>query len=554
MRKLFIVFIAISLGLGSTFIASREEVLLKPADVHFIMDQLLELHVDKKEVSPIVMERSFDVYVDNFDREKIYLLESDIAKFLNPTPKLLEWAVKDYQEEDYSLYEELHSKIVTSIYRAREMRRDFFAQDREGLFDYGDISYGKDKDFAHDEDELENNLRRHWAFFATLQEKRSGEITPEKRELIIKLYEKRARDFENRFLCVDDNGIKLPKEEQKDFIVLNVIKSLSRSLDAHTDFFSPTEAFDMKMRLEKGFCGLGVVLEETIDGVTITKLIDGGPAAESGLVVEGDHIISIDSQAVENRSFKNVLKMIRGEKGSYINLGIKRIDETGKAEYLSAQVQRDSVVLNEKRVDVTQESFGDGTIGVVKLYSFYEGENGISSEKDLALALDRLRLNSKLNGLILDLRENTGGFLQQAIKVSGLFIKSGVVVMSKYSTGAEHYYRDVDGYSYFDGPLIILTSKMSASAAEIVAQTLQDYGVALVVGDERTYGKGSIQHQTVTSGEAPSFFKVTVGRYYTVSGRSTQVAGVKADVIVPGIYNSMPFGEEFLEYPLVVTG
>jgi carboxyl-terminal processing protease len=151
---------------------------------------------------------------------------------------------------------------------------------------------------------------------------------------------------------------------------------------------------------------------------------------------------------------------------------------------------------------------------------------------------------------VLDLRENSGGFLNQAIRVAGLFMTSGVVVISKYSHGQVRYLRNIDGRIYYDGPLVILTSQASASAAEIVAQALQDYGTALVVGDERTYGKGTIQYQTVTDARAQAYFKVTIGRYYTVSGRSTQMDGVKADLVVPTPFAAFRIGERYLEYSL----
>jgi carboxyl-terminal processing protease len=165
-------------------------------------------------------------------------------------------------------------------------------------------------------------------------------------------------------------------------------------------------------------------------------------------------------------------------------------------------------------------------------------------------ALRRLKVNGKIRGVVLDLRENLGGFLNQAVKVAGLFINSGVIVISKYAQGELQYLRDIDGRVYYTGPLLVLTSKASASAAEIVAQALQDYGAALVVGDERTYGKGSIQYQNVTERGPSTFFKVTVGKYYTVSGRSTQIEGVKADIVVPTEYSVYNIGERFLEYPL----
>jgi carboxyl-terminal processing protease len=219
-------------------------------------------------------------------------------------------------------------------------------------------------------------------------------------------------------------------------------------------------------------------------------------------------------------------------------------------ELFDVTLVRRMIVMGDQRVDVASEPFGDGLVGIVTLHSFYEGIDGITSEKDLRSAIKQLESQGKLKGLVLDLRENSGGFLTQAVKVAGLFMSNGVVAVSKYGNGYTRYFRDLDGYSAYDGPLVILTSKASASAAEIVAQTLQDYGRALIVGDSRTYGKGSIQHQTVTREDTDLFFKVTVGRYYTASGASTQISGVPADIVVPSIYYNEEIGEEFLEYPL----
>ena len=166
---------------------------------------------------------------------------------------------------------------------------------------------------------------------------------------------------------------------------------------------------------------------------------------------------------------------------------------------------------------------------------------------DVRKAIEALEKKGRLRGLILDLRENSGGFLSQAVKVAGLFISNGVIVISKYSNGDERFYRDVDGETAYNGPLVVLTSKATASAAEIVAQALQDYGVALIVGDEHTYGKGTIQSQTLTDDKSSSYFKVTVGKYYTVSGHTPQKEGVKSDIVVPGHWNREQIGESYLD-------
>ncbi len=206
--------------------------------------------------------------------------------------------------------------------------------------------------------------------------------------------------------------------------------------------------------------------------------------------------------------------------------------------------------MQQDRVKYSWESFGDGILGKIDLPSFYESSDGSSCFSDLRKALHELKSKGSLLGVVLDLRENSGGFLSQAVKVAGLFMSGGVVVVSKYAEGQMQYLRHEDGRIFYQGPLVVLASKASASAAEIVAQALQDYGIAVVVGDERTYGKGTIQYQTVTDKRNSALFKVTVGKYYTVSGRSTQIEGVHADIVVPTNYAPFPIGEKYLLYPL----
>jgi carboxyl-terminal processing protease len=222
----------------------------------------------------------------------------------------------------------------------------------------------------------------------------------------------------------------------------------------------------------------------------------------------------------------------------------------GGSESLTVNLQKQEIDLNEDRATAGFRQIDGGLIGLITLNSFYQNSNGVTSEHDVQKALSQLKQKGNLRGLILDLRENSGGFLNQAVKVAGLFITNGVIVVSKYFNGEEHYYRDLDGKTYYKGPLIILTSRATASAAEVVAQALQDYGVAIVVGDETTYGKGTIQNQNITNGESriTSLFKVTVGKYYTVSGKTPQLQGVKADIVVPGIFNYEHLGEQYLEF------
>jgi len=331
---------------------------------------------------------------------------------------------------------------------------------------------------------------------------------------------------------------------------MHTLKAIAKSLDAHTAYYSPEEAHDMRASLEKQFEGIGIILREGVQGVAIVGLVKGGPAERSGRIHVGDVILSIDGKSITGLSYEEILRRLQEASRGQVQLELKRIKEGHTEERLKVSLAKEKILMEGDRLTYSAEAFGSGIIGKLVLPSFYESGDGSSCERDIREALRQLKKQGNLLGVVLDLRENSGGFLSQAIKVASLFLSSGVVVISKYAQGETHYLRNLDIHSYYSGPLVVLTSKASPSAAEIVAQALQDYGTALVIGDERTYGKGTIQYQTVTDPSASCFFKVTVGRYYTVSGRTTQIDGVLADIIVPSHYHTNNIGERFLAYPL----
>jgi carboxyl-terminal processing protease len=247
--------------------------------------------------------------------------------------------------------------------------------------------------------------------------------------------------------------------------------------------------------------------------------------------------------------FEELLDLVRGESAQKVHLKLERkegLDRSKEASSYTVDLEPAMITINDGRVETSYVPYQDGIIATIVLRSFYKGANGITSENDVSRALAQLQKVGPIKGLILDLRGNPGGFLTQAVKVAGLFLTSGVVVISKYANGEERYYRDINGTTDYQGPMVVLTSKTTASAAEIVSQALQDYGVALVVGDVQTYGKGTIQSQTVTADQnTPSYFKVTVGTYYTVSGKTPQKQGVKADIVVPGEFSLDYIGEQY---------
>ena len=515
---------------------------LKKQDIRLTMEEMLAYHVEYKEFSPLLARRSLKIYIEQFDPDKVYLLANEARPYTEPKEDRLKNVVQKYHQDDFSEYEGMNQVIQRSIVRASAYRQEIEKELIQSDEDPHQGALGESYiDYPTSEKELKARIKQRLVRVLWI-EKRAGNFriwNADLRRKIFNLWEKRFARAENSYRPSSDH-----------YLCMHVLKAMAKSLDAHTSYFSPEEAYEMRTSLEKQFEGIGVVLREELDGVAIYDMIKGGPAERSGKIASGDLIVEVNGKPLDGVAYEDVLKSLQGDGSGKILLKMRRNVSDGDALVYNVDLKREKIVMQDERVQYSFERYADGIIGKLDLPSFYESAEGTSCEADLRGALRALKKEGNLLGVVLDMRENSGGFLNQAVKVAGLFISSGVIVISKYANNETLYLRDLDGKSYYSGPLVILTSRGSASAAEIVAQALQDYGTALVIGDERTYGKGTIQYQTVTDPSAITFFKVTVGRYYTVSGRTTQIDGVKADIIVPTAYSVLNIGERYLEYPL----
>lgn len=522
---------ALSSAFGNEFVLSR-------ADIHPTMEEIFKYHVDAKEVTPKHIQRSIKIFIRQFDPDKSYVLQSEIEPFINLSNKDVFRITQQYKAGNFDLFVALNQVFDHGIKRAQRLRQEAI---QEMILDSKSAGSTSSTQlyFPANEAALKERIKAKLAKdLATKEKKTEATQRLELREKTLHFLDRQHQKKEQEFSLEGDRGEHL--------LVVQILKALARGLDAHTAFYTPQEAAQIRMSLEKEFEGVGVVLKEDVEGVTVVNVIKGAPADRCGKIHSGDLLVKIDKYLVSKLAYKEVLEKMDGGGRKELSLSVQHQDGT----FDRVVLQREKIELIEERARYAYMPFADGIIGKIVLPAFYGSDSGADSHQDILDALRALKNHGKLRGLILDMRENSGGFLTQAVKVAGLFVRSGVIVMSKYSKGEVQYLRDVEGRVHYDGPLVILASKASASAAEIVAQALQDYGVAVVVGDERTYGKGSIQYQTIMKKESKRFFKVTVGRYYTVSGRSTQIEGVKADIVVPTVYSNYQMGERYLDFPL----
>ncbi|MCI0382810.1 MAG: S41 family peptidase [Chlamydiae bacterium] len=515
---------------------------LTPKEAKSRIEEILKAHVSYHELNFELVKRTFHNYLDQLDPTKTYLLHSEVVKWLEPSEEILQGVVEDYKKADFTIFETIHKLMIPAIKRRAQLEGEI---EKKPLPKNVQPSEFKDLTWSTSEDGLRERIAR----IKALQMDAAEKINEETKIQFLKRLEKRRLNREEELLSDSD-----PKSLQKVVLTL-VLKALSSGLDSQTAYFTPAEANQFMIQVQQKLSGVGAQLKDDLNGFTIMRLLDGGPAIAAGKLKQGDKIIAVNHQPVVGMDLNEAVELIRGPQGTPVLLTILR--ETGeekKIEKLDLELIRGEIVLKETRLETQTEPFGDGVIGVLHLFSFYQDINS-SSATDLYQAIQGLKKEKKLKGIVLDLRDNAGGLLPQAVLVSGLFIKRGIVVSVKDNTGQIHHLRNIDGKLAWDGPLVVLTNRASASAAEIVAQTLQDYGRAIVVGDDVTYGKGTFQTFTL---EASNYgkvnprgeFKVTRGKYYTVSGKSPQLVGVKSDIVTPGIYSEIEIGEKFSKYPL----
>ena len=353
------------------------------------------------------------------------------------------------------------------------------------------------------------------------------------------------------------------------------LNALAHVYDPHSDYLGREQMDDFSIVMNLSLFGIGATLQADDGYCKILSLVPGGPAARSGLLKPGDRIVAVaqgEQQPVDivDLPLSDAVKLVRGPKGTRVRLTLIPAGTTDASARKTISLVRDEVKLEDQQakahiVDWPQTNGSALRLGVINLPAFYGGFDRRTGTTPSSATADVAKLIRKLEaehieGLILDLRQNGGGSVEEAVNLTGLFIHKGPVVQTREPDGRMNVDSDTDASELYDGPLIVLTSRFSASASEILAGALQDYGRALVVGDESTFGKGTVQIIVPLAGfmnrhgMAPSFdpgaLKVTIQKFYRPSGASTQLKGVAADIALPSLSDVADVGETKLQDPL----
>jgi len=515
---------------------------LSPRDVKVKIEEILKAHVCHKALTAELMERALKNFLDELDPTKTYFLEEEVAGWILPSEVVLQRALTGFKSGDFSLFQEIHAAFLLAIERRGALEAEVLQRELPTGVKSEEF---KDLTWVSSREALLERLLRIKALQLEATEKLGGESQGR----FLQRLEKRRLNREVELI-----GTSL--EERNKLTLSHTLKATTAALDSHTNYFTPIEANQFMIQVQQRLFGIGAQLRDDLDGLSVVRIIENSPASQSKLKVN-DKIIAVDQEAVVGMEITEAVELIRGEKGTPVLLTILR--ETGEgeerqSEKFEIELIRNEVVLEETRLETSLEPYGDGVIATLRLFSFYQDPKS-SSATDIRKAIEQIKKDHLLKGVVLDLRSNAGGLLTQAVSVTGLFINKGIVVSIKDNTGKVQHLREVDGKPAWEGPLFALVNRASASAAEIVAQTLQDYGRALVIGDPHTFGKGSFQTFTLDPINNPKVnpqgeYKVTRGRYYTVSGKSPQLTGVISDIVVPGLLSELDIGESFAKFPL----
>ena len=363
-------------------------------------------------------------------------------------------------------------------------------------------------------------------------------------------------------------------EQTNEDVMAGFLSVLCETYDPHSEYMSRSQMDNFNINITLQLVGIGAVLVSEEGYAKIRELVPGGPADLSGRIKVGDRISAVaqgDSGFIEAVDMKldKVVEMIRGKEDTKVVLRVIPANATDPSARKVVEIMRKKVQLKEQaaKAEIVERTLPDGKavrIGWITLPSFYadmQKTGGRSTTKDVLVLLERLK-KENIQGLVMDLRRNGGGSLEEAVNLTGLFIKSGPVVMARDSNNRNSVLRDRDKALQYDGPMLVVTNKLSASASEIFAAALQDYNRAVVVGDSTSFGKGTVQTMVElgniiplsltgkSTGNEAGALKLTIQKFYRISGGSTQLQGVAADVKLPSLWDQTDIGEIALKGPM----
>ncbi len=557
MRRIRVMNFSWVLLLGMVFsqatAVEKDSLTLEPNEYHFkeamLITQLLEnYHFRKRPLNDSVSSVILDNFIEELDPNKSYFYQSDIDIFENFRYQLDDALRSGNVKPAFFIYNTFNERF--------QERMEYAKAD---VFNY-DFDYALKETYETDRENLpwaksEKELNDTWRMIVKSQSLNLV-LSKKDKEKIPEMLEKRY-----------DRMINMVRKYNSDDVFQLFMNTVSESYDPHTNYFSKATSENFKINMSLSLEGIGASLGTDGDYTKVARIIPAGPADKSNLLKEDDRIIGVgqgeDEAIVDVIGWRldDVVKLIRGKKGSIVRLEILKAETGISGKPSIIQLTRDKVKLEDqaakKEIIPVVKDGKNMTLGVIKIPSFYLDYKGYqngdpnykSTTKDVRRILQELK-EANVDGVVVDLRNNGGGSLMEAIDLTGLFIKNGPVVQVKSSDPNRpvEVGKDTTNVEVYDGPLTVMINRFSASASEIFSGAIQDYKRGVVVG-ETTFGKGTVQTVVDLGRYIPENeenigqLKLTIQKFYRVTGSSTQHMGVAPDINLPSAFSAEDFGE-----------
>ncbi|WP_066014250.1 carboxy terminal-processing peptidase [Endozoicomonas atrinae] len=510
------------------------------ASVH-VVQLLSRSHYRKIPLDQDNMEKVFDRYLDRLDPNRSFFLQSDIQEFEPYRKKLGDSLKSGDLNPAFAIFNRYRE-------RAEERARFMLKQLDLGI---KDLNLKKNEELVierKDEPWLTNKQAQQQLWVKQLKDS----------VLSQKLNNKTDEEIINQLRRRNTNLLRRLHQSKSEDAFQTYINAFAGIYDPHTQYFSPQTAENFDINMSLSLEGIGAVLSAEDEYTKVVSVVPGGPAEKAGQLKPGDKIVSVGQgkkgnlEDVVGMRLDDVVKLIRGAKHTLVRLeiipGSSKDSSTRVYEIVRDRVKLEEQDAASKIIEVPMNG-KNSRIGVIELPTFYidfkaaqAGDPDYkSTTRDVRRLLEKLK-KEKVDGLIIDLRGNGGGSLQEANELTGLFIDKGPTVVVRNNRGRSERQEDPDSEQLYDGPMVVMIDRLSASASEIFAGAMQDYGRALIVGSQ-SYGKGTVQSiQPLNHGQ----LKLTLAKFYRVSGQSTQNRGVIPDIIFPSLYDGRDIGEDTL--------
>ena len=536
---------------------NKDKVLLE-----IVTEVLKNGHYENYALDDMISARSYKQYIESLDYGKKYFLKSDIDEF-----EKYKYLIDD---EINQLNFEFFDKSVDLIVKRQNEVEDFY---RDLLAE--PFNFSKNETFETDpekydfpKNEKERKLR--WRKLLKYQTLIKLNNLVERQENAIA-----DKDTSYKVMPFDSLEAKARKQVAEDFKQIfrrlhqqtdkdrmnAYLNALVQSYDPHSEYMSPKEKKNFDIRMSGQFEGIGASLQELNNGyIKVVRIIPGSASWRQGELKAGDIILKVAEGDAEPISIvgmrlDNAVQYIRGKKGTEVRLTVKKPDNS----IVVIPIIRDVVILEETYAKSAvlkdpETGFKAGYIYLPSFYVDFQNRNGRHCSKDVEIEIEKLKKEG-VDGIILDLRNNGGGSLQDVVDMAGLFIDKGPIVQVKARYGEPYILKDSNPKLQYDGKLVIMVNKLSASASEIMAAAMQDYKRAVIVGSPATYGKGTVQkivnldqmlNRSYDDLKPLGNMRLTIQKFYRINGGATQLRGVKADIILPDIYADIDIGESEL--------